>query len=141
MKIERTVQSPRPPAEVFTYLSDFTTTTGWDPGTIRTTLVAGDGGVGTTYHNVSRFRGRRTELTYTVTEYDPPLRVRLRGENDTVIADDTMTLTATPTGGTAVTYRADFTLKGVAKVAAPFLAGAFHRLGDEAEEGLRTALA
>ena len=48
MLIERTVTVDRPPAEVFAYLADFTTTTEWDPGTVRTTRESGDGGVGTT---------------------------------------------------------------------------------------------
>ena len=45
---------------VFAYLSDFTTTTEWDPGTVRTTRESGDGGIGTRYRNVSRFLGRET---------------------------------------------------------------------------------
>lgn len=139
--IERTIHSPRSCDEVFAYLSDFTTTTDWDPGTIRTTLVSGTGGIGTRYRNVSRFRGRTTELSYTVTEHDPPFRVRLRGENRTVVAEDTMTITPDPAGGCDVTYRAEFTFKGVARVVAPLLAGAFRRLGDEAGSGLHTALA
>ncbi|MGN0063010.1 MAG: SRPBCC family protein [Nocardioides sp.] len=141
MKIERTVTSSRPAAEVFAYLSDFTTTEEWDPGTIRTTRVSGDGGVGTVYANVSQFRGRPTELTYEVTHLEPERLIRLRGENRTVLAEDTMTFTPTSTGGTDVTYTAQFTLKGVARLAAPFLAGAFRALGDEAEQGLCAALA
>ena len=38
---------------MFAYLSDFTTTNEWDPGTVSTERVSGDGGVGTTYHNTS----------------------------------------------------------------------------------------
>ena len=47
-----------------------------------------------------------------------------------------MEFSATPGGGSRVTYTADFTFKGLAKLAAPFLGGAFKKLGDEAEEGL-----
>jgi hypothetical protein len=43
-------------------------------------------------------------------------------------------------GGTRVTYDANFSFKGIAKLAAPFLAGAFKKLGDDAEAGLRKAL-
>jgi hypothetical protein len=42
--------------------------------------------------------------------------------------------------GTTVTYRADFEFKGIAKLAAPLLAPAFKKLGDEAEQGMRDAL-
>jgi uncharacterized protein YndB with AHSA1/START domain len=139
MEISRTLQVPRSPEEVFAYLQDFTTTEEWDPGTVRTTRLEGDGGVGTRYRNVSRFLGRETELEYVVEEADSPGLLRLRGENKTVISEDTMTLTPT-SAGTELTYRAEFTFKGVARVVAPLLAPAFKRLGDEAEKGLREAL-
>ena len=139
MEISRTLQVPRPQEEVFAYLRDFTTTEEWDPGTVRTTRLEGDGGVGTRYRNVSRFLGRETELEYVVEESDSPSRLRLRGENKTVVSEDTMTLTPTREG-TQLTYRAEFTFKGAARFVAPLLAPAFRRLGDEAEKGLRTAL-
>jgi uncharacterized protein YndB with AHSA1/START domain len=130
----------RPVDRVFRYLSDFTTTNEWDPGTVRTTREEGDGGVGTRYHNVSTFLGRRTELTYVVEELAPNRRVRLRGENKTVVAHDVMTFMTTPSGGTTVAYRAEFEMKGLAKLVAPLLGPAFRKLGDGAEAGLRTAL-
>ncbi len=141
MRIERTLTVGRPPEEVFAYLLDFTNTEEWDPGTLRTTRVSGDGGAGTRYHNVSRFLGRETELTYAVEEVSTPRRLRLRGENKTVIARDTMSLTRTTSGGTELTYRAEFDFKGPARVVAPLLAPAFKRLGNRAEQGLRKALA
>ena len=139
MQIQRTVETSAAPAAVFTYLSDFTTTNEWDPGTVRTTLISGDGGVGTSYRNVSRFAGRETELTYTVTEHQPDGRFALRGENKTVVAQDTMEIIPSGTG-TRVTYTADFAFRGVAKYVAPLLSPAFKKLGDEAERGLREAL-
>lgn len=140
MEIVRTITVTRSPEEVFAYLHDFTTTEEWDPGTIRTTRESGGGGVGTRYHNVSRFLGRKTELTYVVEQVDPPRLFRLRGENATVVAHDTMTLTPTSSGGTEVTYRAEFELKGLARLAAPLLAPALRRLGDEAEARLGEVL-
>ncbi|MGD9959495.1 SRPBCC family protein [Nocardioides sp.] len=140
MKIQRTVETTAAPEAVFAYLSDFTTTNEWDPGTAETTRVQGDGGKGTTYHNVSQFAGRKTELTYEVLERTPDTRFSLRGENKTLVAHDTMELT--PQGfGTSVTYTADFAFKGITKYVAPLLAPAFKKLGDEAEKGLREALA
>lgn len=139
MIVSRTVTVDRPIETVFAYLSDFTTTTQWDPGTVRTVRADGDGGVGTVYQNTSRFAGRETELTYVVTDRRAPELIALRGENSTIVATDTMTLSATP-AGTRVTYRAAFTFKGGWKLAAPFLGPAFRHLGDEAEAGLRAAL-
>lgn len=143
MEIERKVLVDKPVEAVFAYLSDFTTTTEWDPGTISTELVSGNGGVGTRYHNTSKFLGRETELDYLVVELVPSERFVLRGENATVVANDTMTFTRTDQGGragTSVTYRAEFEFKGVVRLVAPLLAPAFTRLGDEAERGMREAL-
>lgn len=140
MEIQRTVETDATPDTVFAYLSDFTNTTEWDPGTVSTERVQGDGDVGTVYHNVSEFNGRETELRYTVVEHRAPSRLVLRGENKTVTAVDTMAIE--PHGaGSRVTYTADFEFKGLAKLVTPFLGGAFKKLGDEAEEGLREALA
>lgn len=140
MKVERTVETPAAPAAVFAYLSDFTTTTEWDPGTVVTHRVSGDGGVGTVYHNVSEFRGRKTELQYTVASLNEPTLIELHGTNKTVDAVDRMEI-APHGSGTRVTYSADFTFKGLAKLATPFLGGAMEKLGDEAQEGMREALA
>jgi len=144
MIITRTVKADRPAGAVFDYVSDFTTTTEWDPGTVRTVRLDGDGDVGTTYRNTSRFLGRTTELTYVVLQRVPDQRIRLRGENATVVALDTMTLRQPQPGTTELTYRAEFTFKGLWRLLAPLLkpllAPAFRRLGDQAEAGLRRAL-
>lgn len=137
--IERTVTVDRPVAAVFAYLSDFTTTNEWDPGTVRTERVSGDGGVGTAYRNVSKFAGRETELTYVVERIVPGEVFALRGENKTVVAHDTMTFRPTPSG-TEVRYVARFDFKGLTRFVAPLLAPAFKKLGDEAEQGMREAL-
>ena len=139
MKLSKTVVTDKPPAEVFDYLSDFTSTTDWDPGTVSTVREQGDGGVGTSYLNTSEFLGRRTELRYLVQELVPGERIRLRGENKTVISVDTIAVR--PTGaGTEVTYTAEFTFKGAARFVAPLFRPALARLGDQAVTGLRRAL-
>ena len=71
MRLQKTVVVDKPPTAVFDYLSDFTTTTDWDPGTVVTVNHHGDGGVGTTYLNTSTFLGRQTQLTYIVREFVP----------------------------------------------------------------------
>ena len=139
MKLERTVTVDVDVHQAFGYLFDFTTTNDWDPGTVNTIRRAGDGGIGTTYENTSRFLGRETSLTYVVEELVPDERIRLRGENKTVVSVDTMRFRPTTTG-TEVTYTADFTFKGLSRIIAPLLKPALTRLGDEAESGLRTAL-
>jgi NAD(P)-dependent dehydrogenase (short-subunit alcohol dehydrogenase family) len=139
MKLLKTVVVGKPLDAVFRYLSDFTTTTDWDPGTVTTVRRHGNGGVGTTYLNTSTFLGRTTQLTYIVRELIPGKHIRLRGENKTVIAIDTLTFRSVA-AGTEVTYAAEFTFKGPSRVIAPLLKPAFERLGNEAEAGLRKAL-
>jgi Polyketide cyclase / dehydrase and lipid transport len=139
MRLCRIITVTKPLDEVFAYLSDFTTTTEWDPGTVKTVRTAGDGGVGTEYANTSTFAGRGTQLAYVVHELIPNQRIALRGENKTVIARDTMTFRATGSD-TEVTYTADFTFKGIARLIAPLLRPAFARLGNEAQTGMAAAL-
>jgi hypothetical protein len=139
MILRREVEVALSPKRAFAYLADFTTTTEWDPGTIETMRVTGDGGVGTVYRNRTSFAGRETELTYEVIERRDPEMIRLRGENKTVVAVDTITVE--PSGrGSRVVYEADFTFKGWRKILVPFLRSAFRKLGDEAEVGLRETL-
>ena len=69
--VERTITVERPVQAVWTYLTDFTTTEQWDPPTVSTVCTSGDGGVGTTYHNVSRLLGREVEVDYEVVQYEP----------------------------------------------------------------------
>jgi uncharacterized protein YndB with AHSA1/START domain len=137
--IERVITVDRPVEAVFGYLADFETTTEWDPGTVRTVRVTGDGGLGTKYRNTSSFAGRETELEYVVQQLEPGRIFQLRGENKTVTALDTMTFRAAG-GGTEVTYRAEFEFKGVTRLAQPLLKGQFKKLGDEAEQGMHDAL-
>ncbi|HEX5525202.1 MAG TPA: SRPBCC family protein [Pedococcus sp.] len=143
MRIERTVTTPTPLPTVFAYLSDFTTTTEWDPGTVRTVRESGNGGPGTRYRNTSQFAGRETELVYVVERLEENRVIALRGENATVVAHDEMTFRALgpdDLGGTEVTYVADFDFKGLTRFIAPLLAPALKKLGDEAERGMREAL-
>ena len=139
MQIQKTIAVAKPLEAVFAYLCDFTTTTEWDPGTVRTTRESGDGGIGTVYRNTSRFLGRQTQLTYVVQDLVPHQRIQLRGENATLVANDTMTFTPIQ-GGTQVTYTADFAFKGAIRFLAPLLTPALRHLGNQAEAGIRNAL-
>lgn len=139
MKFVRTVETDTLPEIVAPYLSDFTTTEHWDPGTVTTERESGDGGEGTRYRNVSKFLGRETELTYVVVELDPGRRIALVGSNKTVTAHDTMTFAAHGVG-TRVTYEVDFQFQGVARLVAPLLRPALARLADKGRDGMQDAL-
>jgi hypothetical protein len=138
--IERTVHSPAPVGIVQAYLRDVANTEEWDAPTVSCEPVDPSTpiSVGKQWRNVSEFRGKRTELVYTL-EVDEPGHLRIRGENETVDSQDDITMVADGPG-TTVTYRAQIGLKGVRKVAEPLLSPALGRLGDDAEQTLREAL-
>lgn len=133
------LKSDKSAADLFKYFSDFTTTNEWDPNTVNTTLISGDGKVGTKYANTSTFNGRQSSLVYEVIEFQPDKLIRLRGENKTLVAIDTMSI-EDKDGRRTFTYEAAFTFKGIYKVAAPLLKKAFGKLRDDAEVGLKKVL-
>ncbi|MDO9381082.1 MAG: SRPBCC family protein [Nocardioidaceae bacterium] len=141
--IERTIRVKKTPEQVWDYLSDFRSTSDWDPGTVTTVRQSGDGGPGTVYHNTSKFLGLETEIVYTVIDVEPGRLIRLRGLNKSVTATDTITVEpddGAGTTGTAVTYRAEFEFHGVAKLADPVAGIPLKKLGDDAEKNLTEAL-
>ena len=137
-----TVESPRPQADDFAYLSDFSTTQEWDPGVAEAArLDDGPVAVGSRFNVVAEFMGRKTPLVYVVVAYDAPHSITLRGDNATVISLDTIAFEPTAAGGTRVSYDADLKLKGPLAIGDPLLKLVFNRIGDRAVAGLRDALA
>lgn len=134
------IETPRPPAETFAYLSDFSTTEEWDPGVVEAQRL-GDApvGEGTEFRLVADFLGRKSALTYRIVAFEPGKAVTLRGENATVVSLDRITVEPSD-GGSRVTYDADLTLKGPLRIADLLLGLAFDRVGDRALEGLRETL-
>ncbi|BBZ21914.1 SRPBCC family protein [Mycolicibacter hiberniae] len=137
--MQREVSSDVAPDVAFAYLADFTTTELWDPGTITTVRVSGDGGVGTRYRNTSRFAGRVSTVDYVVTALRPGQSIDLRGENASVIVCDTITVNARQTG-CVITYRVTFAFQGWLKWIEPVLRPAVTRLLDDGVRGLRGEL-
>ena len=133
------IQQPR--EDVFAHLSDFSTTTQWDPSVVEAERVNGQAvGEGTEFRLVAEFLGRKNELTYPIVEYNSPHAVTFLGENATVVSRDRITFDSTA-AGTRVTYDAALALKGLLRIADPLLALAFTRVGDRALAGLRRTLA
>ena len=134
------VDTPHPPGEVFAYLSDFSTTAEWDPGVVEAERL-GDAPVaaGSEFRLVADFLRRKTPLTYSIVEYDPPSAVTFRGENSSVVSLDRITFEPSD-GGTRITYDAELALKGPFKLADRLLAVAFKRVGDRALAGMRNTL-
>ena len=137
--ITRTLTTTASPEAAYAYLADFTHAEEWDPGTQSCRRTSGDGGVGTTYHNVSRFLGREVEVTYTTAELAPPTRVHLRGSNEQFEGHDIFEITAAGRGS-QVRYTAQMSFSGIAKLAAPAVAAYLPFLARKTVDRLRAAL-
>jgi carbon monoxide dehydrogenase subunit G len=130
--------------EAFAAVADFSSSEQWDPGVAKARRVkpgtGADSGVGAEYALTVTFRGKASDMTYTTTAYDAPRRVVLKGVGPRITAVDTIEFEATPAGGTRITYTADLQLIGAAKIAGPFLGGAFNEMGHKAVSGMRAWL-
>jgi hypothetical protein len=138
ISIRRTVETEAELPLVFTYLSDFTSTTRWDPHTVNCRqLDPGPVEVGTRYDNTQRLGPIRTTLRYQVVDLVRDERIALFSETRSMQATDRMDFAERPGGGTTVTYTATFRLKGAAKLAEPVLRRVLGKVGDDGEAGMR----
>lgn len=126
------VRTSWPPDRAYAYMADITNFEDWDPGTKSVEQTRGDGpGPGAEY----RLKTGGATLDYTVSAYDPPARVQIRGKSAVVTSVDTISVT--PDGdGAVVTYDADLTPNGPFKVAGPVFKIVFDRLGEKSAKGL-----
>ena len=137
--VERTVTTDQPLSKVWEYLSDFRNTEEWDPPTVTTTRTSGEGGVGTTYHNVSKLLGSEQEVDYRVTIFDVEKTFQLEGDAGSIKLLDTITFASTGTG-TSVTYHAEFTPEGAAKLAEPLMPAGLKILADKVAASMQEKL-
>ena len=136
------VSSPRPPADVFSYLARFSNAAQWDPGvSAAEEITPGPPAFGSTYRLMVRFLGHTVPLEYRIEEIDPPNRVVLRAENAMFRSTDVIEVAPAPSGGSTVTYEATLTPKGPSRALAPLLGTVFRGIGDRAATGLRSSLA
>ena len=137
--IERTITVPGRQEDVWAFLSDFTTTEQWDPPTQSTERVAGDGGLGTRYRNVSKVLGSETEIIYTVVVHEAPRLLELDGQTSSMQMHDTVRIEQDGPD-VRVVYRAEFEPQGAAKLVTPLLPPALKILGDAAAKQMETCL-
>jgi carbon monoxide dehydrogenase subunit G len=139
ISVERTFVVTPPMDTVVGYLKDFSHAEAWDPGTERCVRTGnGEIGVGSTWHNVSQFRGRTTELDYELVRLDVD-RLTFRGTNKTATSTDDLSFAAAGTG-TSITYRAQVEFHGLAKLAGPLLQRTFNGLADDTVEQMTRVL-
>lgn len=137
--MSRTFSTIATPDAAYAYLSDFTNAEEWDPGTQSCERTSGDGGVGTTYRNVSKFLGREVEVTYTTAELAPPTRVHLRGTNEQFEGHDIFEITAAGRGS-QVRYTAEMSFGGLSRLASPVVAAYLPFLARKTVDQLRASL-
>ncbi len=127
--------------DAFRHVAEFENIDQWDPGVADSVKATpGETGVGTAYDLDLLYRGRSLKMTYTVTEWVPNERVVLKGVGGPVEAIDTISFEA-GAEGTIVTYQADLSLRGIAKIVQPLMGSRLAAVGEAAGEGLRTWLA
>ena len=138
--ITRTFATTASPRTAYDYLADFRNAEGWDPGTKSCDRTAGDGGVGTTYRNVSGFLGREVELTYTTAELVPSRHVLLQGANDSFAGIDRFDVEPATGGGSRITYHAEMHFSGASKLASPVVTAYLPILARKTVDQLRDCL-
>ncbi|WP_428341769.1 SRPBCC family protein [Mycobacterium sp.] len=128
-----------PPSQVVEYLKHFENTEEWDPGTQTCTRTSdGQVGEGSTWHNVSKIFGVTAELTYTLEQLTAS-RLVFVGDNKSSTSRDTITVDAAGSGS-VLTYRADLTMKGAAKLLNPVMKLVFEKLATDTEKQMTTVL-
>lgn len=130
VSVKRTFTVSKPIDQVVEYLKDFGHAEAWDPGT-RSCTPAGAGSVqvGSTWRNVSVFRGKETELTYRLVRLESD-RLVFEGNNKTATSTDDLTFSVVP-GGTSVSYQANIEFHGIIKLFGWVVQGEFNKLGDQ----------
>ena len=129
-----------PIEDAFAFVADFANAMLWDPGVARSERVTDQlTGVGSKYRLAVRMRGNVVPMDYEITTFEAPRKVILTGKGSSVQAVDEIRFEATP-AGTQIDYMADIRLRGLLRLAEPFLGGAFAKIGRDALHGMQRAL-
>jgi dehydrogenase/reductase SDR family protein 12 len=140
IRLQETIEVPRPIDEVFAYASNFSNAAQWDPGVVTSRKTSlGPIAVGTQFALRVRFGPRSIPMRYVVREYEPPKRVVLEGKGDSIHALDDVGFASTP-GGTRITYTAYISMLGALRIVEPLLKVPLDRVGKNAVRGLQAAL-
>jgi uncharacterized protein YndB with AHSA1/START domain len=124
---ESSTSIARPAPEVFEFVSDLRNDPRWHTDILEA-LPTGQGpiGQGTTFAiRFKPFMGK-SEGTVTVSEYEPPRRLVLRGQMGKMAP--TVVLTVDPQGeGSRFTRRVEMEPPGIMRLMAPFMGGMFRK--------------
>jgi len=140
-RVIRTIETTCAQEAAFDFVADFSTTEAWDPGiTSAKRLDDGPIGPGSRFELVSRFGSTEQTLIYEVTDYDRPRSITLVGDGGNFHGVDVISFSPRDGGGTAITYEAGLSLKGLARLAEPFIRGKLDTMSDRAVAGMKAEL-
>jgi uncharacterized protein YndB with AHSA1/START domain len=110
--ITHTIEIARPPEDVFAYLDQLERHGEWQPQIVSSKIETdGPVGVGTRVREIRNVGGREQDLSYEVTEHDPPRRTAFRGIAGAIRPEGTVTVE--PIGdGSHSRVSLDFNLTG-----------------------------
>lgn len=140
-RLQEQIETVLPLEPTFDFVADFANAERWDPGVFRSTRLD-DGPLrqGSRFALDVRLGQRIAPMTYEVSALERPHRVVLVGTGSGVDAVDEIVFE--PSGsGTRISYTADIRLRGLLRVAQPFLASAFAKIGEDAATGMHRTLA
>jgi hypothetical protein len=134
------IDSTRSAADAFAYLAAFDNIRDWDPSVATARrLDEGDLRLGSAFEVVVRMKKRELPLRYEVVRLEPGRVVAVEAPSRWFRSYDVITVE--PKGdGSVVSYDALLELKGLARLAGPFMGSAFRKIGDAAADGLRRVL-
>lgn len=122
-RIEETVLINRPIEDIFAFLNIPENHPKFVPGMLefKKTSPGRLERVGATVRGVRRFLGRRMELPYEITEYEPNNKLAMKGALGPIRFSDGYMLEALGGSGTRVKFWLELSLTGLMKLANPFV--------------------
>jgi uncharacterized membrane protein len=120
--IRESVEIDRPPQDVFAYIDDLSRHGEWQEQIVSVRVeTEGPTRVGTRATDTRRVPGGPREITYEITEHDPPRKASFRGVNGPVRPVGTMTVEPVGDGSRSrVTLELDLQGHALGKLVAPF---------------------
>ena len=141
IRAQDSIDSPRGPRECFLFTADFRNLPAWDPSAVSAAkLTPGALGLGTEFDIVLMFGPHRLPMRYRIDEFEPPRRVRLVSDSDTMHAVEEIRFDLLA-GGTRVIYTTDIQLKKAGRLTERAIKSIVALSNRRAVAGLRRALA
>jgi uncharacterized membrane protein len=123
-KVETNIVVNRPVGEVFQFISVNENALQWQPGLVETRITNDIQGVGRAWTDVVQFLGRRLEIPFQLTEWQPDRQIAFQSTGGPIPMQGSYTFESTPEGapaGAQVTFLLTGEPGGFFKLAEPVL--------------------